>query len=188
MFDVRPMTTGNSVACGPTSLRMLLDHYGIDVPLDQLVEECDLKVEGCTAADLLRVGRAHGLDMTAWRMDAEELVRQDRPAIVYWRHCHWCVVCGMDDDGRVGICNPSRGFYRMAEGTFASLYSGVCLANGEPLWRGASANVAAGELFEHDGTLYRALTAIARGERIAEGTNAARVDLADELNAINSEE
>lgn len=197
MFDVNPMTSPRELDCGPTCLKMLLAYYGIDVPLDQLVEECGLDLTGATGADLLRVGRLHGLDMQAYSMDADELVRQDRPAIVNWKHNHWCVFAGTDDAGRVSVCNPDRGRFRMSFGTFAALATGLedhpgqCVAifNGEPvdLIAAAPDNIPAGTVFELGGTLYRALAAIARGEAVT-SANATPTSVADEINTINESE
>jgi hypothetical protein len=196
MFDVQPITSPKQLDCGPTCLQMLLAYYGVEVDLDTLIKECNVTVAGCTGADLLRAGRLHGLDMQCWSMDADELVRQDRPAIVNWRCNHWCVFCGRDEDGRVSVCNPDRGRYRMSEGTFASLFSGladhpgqgVAITNGEPKWLGVSGNIPAGTYFEADGRWYRALRAIARGEEVAEGINAQAADLAEIINTISDKE
>ena len=132
MFDVLPVTSPQHNDCGPTCMKMLLTYYNIDVDLDQLIEECNCKITGCTGKDLLECGRKHDLDMTAWKMDAEEVIRQDRPSIIWWKYCHWCVCCGMDDQGKVVICNPDIGRYRMAADTFKGWYSGVALFNGTP--------------------------------------------------------
>jgi len=134
VYDVKPITSGKTVDCGPTCLAMLLDYYGMQVPLDQLTRECNTCLIGCTAKDLLRVGRAHGLreDFSAWKMDTDELIRQDRPAIIWWMYAHWCVFCGRDDAENVVICNPDMGRYRMRPDTFNSFYAGVALFNGEP--------------------------------------------------------
>lgn len=132
MYDVNPVTSKNQVDCGATCMKMLLAYYGEEASLDDLIAECNTRLIGCSAADLMRVGKAHGLDMMAYQMDAAELVRQDRPAIVWWKYNHWVVCCGMDDAGNVVICNPDRGRYRMSEGTFVSFYTGVALFNGEP--------------------------------------------------------
>lgn len=133
MYDVTPVTTGLSTACGAACMRMLLLYYGTDVDLDTLIDELNVRLIGCSGADLMRVGRAHGLDMTAWRMDADELIRQDRPAIVHWRYQHWVVFCGTDGSGNVVIANPSRGRYGIDAESFATLYSGVALFDGEPV-------------------------------------------------------
>lgn len=132
MFDVLPVTSEKELDCGPTCLKMLLSYYGEDVNLEDLIEECNTRFIGCSAKDLMRVGKAHGLDMKAYQMDAEETIRQDRPSIVWWKYSHWCVCCGMDEAGNVVICNPDRGRYRMSQGIFKSFYSGVALFNGEP--------------------------------------------------------
>lgn len=197
MFDVIPITSPKELDCGPTCLKMLLAYYGIEVELDQLIEECGITVAGATGADLMRVGRLHGLDMQCYSIDAAELVRQDRPAIVNWKHNHWCVFAGRDEDGRVAVCNPDRGRYRMSEGTFTSLTTGleeypgqiIGIFNGEPhdATLVAPDNIQAGAVFELGGTYYRALANIARGEAIT-GTNAAPTSVADEINHINESE
>ena len=131
MFDVNVVTSEKEFDCGPTCLKMLLDYYGITVELDELIRECNVKYTGCSAGDLMRAGKTHGLDMKAFKMDAEEVIRQDRPSIVWWKYSHFCVCCGMDDE-KVVIINPDRGRYHMSQGTFKSFYSGVALFNGEP--------------------------------------------------------
>jgi len=132
MFDVLPVTSPAEVDCGPTCLKMLLAYYGEEISLEDLIVECNTRLIGCSAKDLLRVGKAHSLDMKAYSMDADELIRQDRPSIVWWKYNHWCVCCGTDDTGNVVICNPDRGRYRMSQGLFTAFYSGVALFNGEP--------------------------------------------------------
>ena len=132
MYDVTPYTSGKSTACGPTCLKMLLEYYGVTVDLDQLIEECGVAVDGCSAADLNRVGRAHGLDMKTFKMTPDELIRQDRPAIVWWKYYHFLVFCGQSAEGDIVLCNPSMGRYTIDKGTFAALYSGISLWNGSP--------------------------------------------------------
>ena len=132
MYDVIPETSPKPNDCGPTCLKMLLAYCGIDVPLETLVAECDCKINGCTGKDINRVGRAHGLDITSWQMDADEVIRQDRPSIVWWKYCHFVVCCGTDEMGKVVICNPDMGRYRMTQDTFKCWYSGVAFFNGEP--------------------------------------------------------
>lgn len=196
MFDVTPITSPKELDCGPTCLKMLLSYYGIEVELDQLIEECGITVAGATGADLMRVARLHGLDAQCYSMDAAELVRQDRPAIVSWKHNHWCVFAGRDVDDRVAICNPDRGRYRMSEGTFASLATGIekypgqviGIFNGEPAYLGIEANIEAGKLFSYEGKLYRAIIAIARGEQVIEGVNAQLVGVTQVMNDLENKE
>ena len=132
MFDVKPITSPKQVDCGATCLAMLLDYYALPWDLNELIVECDTKIYGCTAKDVLRVGRNHGLDMKAYQTDVDGVINADRPAIIWWRYNHFCVCCGTDENGQVVICNPDKGRYRMSKGIFASLYSGVALFNGTP--------------------------------------------------------
>lgn len=132
MYDVKPITSPKNYDCGPTCLKMLLDYYGIEVDLDTLIKECNVRIIGCSAKDINVAGRKHGLDMQAWDIPANEVVRVDRPSIVWWRFDHFAVCCGMDDEGKVVICNPDMGRYRMSEGTFKAFYSGIALFNGAP--------------------------------------------------------
>lgn len=132
MYDVELVTSKGAIDCGAACMAMLLKYYGTDIPLDDLIEECGCKIGGCTGSDLMRVGRAHDLDMKAFRMDADELRLQDRPGIIWWSYNHWVIMCGMDDNGNVVIANPSRGRYGIDQESFSKLYTGVCLFNGEP--------------------------------------------------------
>lgn len=132
VYDVTPITSPKRFDCGATCLQMLLDYYGTKVDLDVLTEELNTRLVGCSAKDLLRVGRLHGLDMKAWKEAAEDVLTQDRPSIVWWKYCHWIVVCGVDDDGKVVICNPDKGRYRLSKSNFAVMYTGICLTNGTP--------------------------------------------------------
>lgn len=132
MYDVRPYTSDKSTDCGATCMKMLLGYYGVEADLNALIRECNTRLIGCSAGDLKRVGNAHGLDMYTYQMDADEVARQDRPSIIWWKYSHWCVCCGLDDAGNVVICNPDRGRFPLDAGTFAAMYTGVALFNGEP--------------------------------------------------------
>lgn len=135
MYDIELVTTDKATVCGAASLKMLLKYYGHDVDLDTLIEACGVGVGGCTAKDLLRVGRAYGLgnDFAAWQEDAADVLRQDRPAILWWRYNHFVVYAGNNAEGEPVICNPSRGKYPIDAGTFKTLFSGVALCVGRPM-------------------------------------------------------
>lgn len=133
MFDVKPITSKSYVDCGPTCLTMLLRYYGVDADQAEITEECCVNLSGCTAADIIRVGKANGLDdMKAFSMDAEELIRQDRPAIVWYKFSHFVIMAGQDDHGNVVICQPSSGRFPLDTESFSKMYSGVAIFNGDP--------------------------------------------------------
>lgn len=132
MYNVIPITSKITVDCGATCLQMMLKYYDIDVDLKTLIEECETTPVGCTAGGIKRAGEKHGLDIHAYNMSADELIKQDRPAIIHWRSNHFCVFCGMNEEGKVVICNPDRGRYPLHVKSFANFYCGVALFNGVP--------------------------------------------------------
>lgn len=132
MFDVKPITSERATDCGATCLKMLLDYYGIEADINQLIIDCNTRLIGCTATDVMRAGKLHSLDMKAYKTDVDGILNVDRPAIIWWKKKHFCIFCGIDDEGRIVICNPDRGRYRMSKSLFRSWYSGVALFNGIP--------------------------------------------------------
>lgn len=113
----------------PVTIRL---RNGEDVDLDQLIEECNTKITGCTAKELVDAGRLHELNLKAYKTDLDGILSADRPAIIWWKYSHWCVYCGLNDEGKVVICNPDRGRYSMSKGIFKMFYTDVALFNGEP--------------------------------------------------------
>ena len=133
MFEMDFVSQSRATCCGPASLKMLLGWHGREASLDALIEECHISVDGCTAKDLIRVGQAHGLsDLHAYKADAASVMRQDRPAILYWRGNHFLVYGGLNEKNEPVLYNPGRGVYPIDRGTFSVLYSGVMLSNGKP--------------------------------------------------------
>lgn len=132
MYDVTPITTAHETACGPACLKMLMDYYGHVVPLDDLIRECSVKVIGVTMKDLKRVGNAHGMDMVAFKTDADDVLKLDRPAIIHWRYTHWVVFCGLNDEGDPVICNPASGRYSIPVDYFNVYFTDYMLTNGIP--------------------------------------------------------
>ena len=184
MYDVIPIITPHATACGPTCLAMLLGYYGIDVPPDDLIRECGVTVAGCTAKDLLRVGRAHGLDMKTYKETAEDAMSMDRPAILWWRYTHFVVFCGLSEKDEPVICNPSSGRFPISREAFARCFSGIALTNGDTgdFVPAAEQDVEAGQVFSLGTVTYRAMRPIARGEKLIAGNSVEIVNLIDLLN------
>jgi len=190
MYDVKPVTTEHSTSCGPACLKMLLDYYGKESTLEDLIAECGVGVAGCKATDVLRVGRKYGLDMTSWQMDPESALTVDRPVILWWRYQHFVVFCGLNDKGEPVICNPSSGRFPISRATFDQAFSGVALCNGTPedYVPRSDKNYAKDEVFKYSNETYIALRPISHGERIAEGWNCKTYSIVDAMNAKKKED
>lgn len=189
MYDVKPVTTAHNTACGPACLKMMLDYYGQNAELEQLIQECNVGVAGCGANDILRVGREHGLSMTSWKMDTEGILTADRPAILWWRFQHFVVFCGLNDKGEPVICNPSSGRYPISRDTFARAFSGIAMTNGEcgDFVPRAEKNYTKGECFARNGELFKAIAPIAKGAMLTLNTNCIITSVEKELAALNQE-
>ena len=131
MFDVTPIPSMNRYDCGLTCLAMLLNYYGLPYDQKELIEECGCDITGCNGRDMLRVGRAHGMDMKSYKTDVDGVVKADRPTIIWWQYDHFVLCCGEDENGQVVICNPNTGRFRISRGSFASFYTGIAFSNGE---------------------------------------------------------
>ena len=65
-------------------------------------------------------------------MDASDLVKQDRPAIIHWKGTHWVVFCGVNGQGEPVICNPSSGRFPLARASFDRFFDGFAYFSGDP--------------------------------------------------------
>lgn len=131
MYDVKPCTSRNSTDCGAACMVSFLGYYGETVTLEQMLKECNIGVSGCSGKDLLVAGRAHGLDMKAYKTSGRDVLTIDRPAICHWKYSHWIVFCGLNDDNKAVIMNPSRGRYAVDTDLFEAYFSGTIITNGE---------------------------------------------------------
>ena len=149
MFDVKPKVSNKPTDCGAVCMQMLLDYYGVEVTLEEMLRECNVTLSGCNGKDLLLCGRKYGLEMRAWAANTEDVVNIfDRPSIVWWKRNHWVVCCGLNEYGKVVICNPNKGRYSVSRALFEAFYDncyhvlrpeegvdfwgGVAISNGEP--------------------------------------------------------
>lgn len=136
MYDVKSVTSERPTDCGPTCLKMLLSYYGTEIDLLQLIEECGVGLTGCTGMDLKKVAKLHGMDLRGFECTGadieDDVIFADRPSICWWRYNHFIICCGADENGRVVICDPDRGRYRMSRALFRSWFSGIAFFNGKP--------------------------------------------------------
>lgn len=132
VYEMTPRTSPKPNDCGATCMQMLLEYYEQEVDLETLIKECNVGITGSSAKDLMQCGRLHELDMKCFKMDAEELIRQDRPGVVWWMYRHWVVFGGVNDAGRVVIYNPDLGRYTVSKSVFKSFYTEVSIWNGNP--------------------------------------------------------
>ena len=144
MFDVKATTSRAATNCGAACMVSFLAYYGIEKTIDEMRKELNTTISGCSGKDLRVCGGKYGLDMIVWGEGEEwegkgtglacdvDILDQDRPAICLWKYNHWIIFCGMDDNGKVVIMNPSRGRYSISQSLFRAFFSNVSVTNGIP--------------------------------------------------------
>lgn len=128
------MSQAEEADCGPVCLGIVLAYRGVRVSLATLRSACGVSRDGSTAADLVRVAVAHGLDARGVRIRtpaAPETVlgalrKLDLPAIVVLRGSHFVVVERVGDDD-VAINDPAHGRDVRSAAEFLAEFSGVAL-------------------------------------------------------------
>ncbi len=112
--------------CGAASLAMMLGHYGLYVPLEQMRGECGVGRDGASAAALLRAARARGMKAAGWRLTIDDLEKVQLPSIIYWNRNHWVVLEGRSKSGWY-INDPASGHRHVEHEEFIGSFSNVVL-------------------------------------------------------------
>ena len=112
--------------CGAACLASVLGYFGRSVSLEEMREACGVGRDGCSAADLVRAAREHGLEATGWKQDLEDLPNLPLPAILFWEFQHFVVLEGIGK-GRYFLNDPRRGRRVVDEDAFDRGFTGVAL-------------------------------------------------------------
>ena len=113
------------VECGAASLGMILAYYGRWLPLEQLRKDCGVSRDGCSARQLMQVGRDYGLEVQGYRVEPAAL-QPLAPAIIHWNFNHFLVFDGFR--GKKAYLNdPARGRVAVSREEFDKSFTGIVL-------------------------------------------------------------
>ncbi len=114
--------------CGPAALKMILEHYGVSLSLDECRREVGLKSGGTSMLRLLEIAERHGIRARGMRYDLNHLEEIPIPLIAYLRIGHFVVVEEIDCKARQFIVkDPALGRLRLSADEFAGLWRGESL-------------------------------------------------------------
>jgi NHLM bacteriocin system ABC transporter peptidase/ATP-binding protein len=115
-----------AVECGAASLGILLRHYGLWLPLEQLRVDCGVTRDGSKASNLLKAARRIGLDSRGIRCEIDALLKLEPPAILFWNFNHFLVFEGVSE-GKVCLNDPATGPRRVSVEELEASFTGVVL-------------------------------------------------------------
>jgi len=113
--------------CGAVSLQMVLEYYGVIIPLEQMRDECQVSRDGSTAVALLKTARKYGFEAKGFRIGVlDDILKYQMPAIIFWNYNHFLVCLGRK--GRNWILNdPTYGRCEATQEELEQYFSGILL-------------------------------------------------------------
>ena len=112
--------------CGAASLAMVLAHYGLWLPLEQLRKECGVNRDGSKASNVLRAARKLGCEAAGYRVMADDLRGEEFPLIIHWEFNHFVVLEGIRGE-TVYLNDPAVGRRTVTWKDFKGSYTGIAL-------------------------------------------------------------
>jgi ABC-type bacteriocin/lantibiotic exporter with double-glycine peptidase domain len=117
----------STMDCGPTALKMVLDHFGIQSSLNELSSLAHQTTRGTSMLTLKGIAERKGLHVEGWHFTFDDFQKAPLPALVWVHRAHFVVVTHISADGRVEALDPSLGHLRYSRSDFQKIWGGDTL-------------------------------------------------------------
>jgi hypothetical protein len=98
-----------AVECGAAALSMIMAHYGLWAPLEEVRVQCGVSRDGSKASNVLKAARNYGFEAKGFKMsELDKLYEQELPCILFWNFNHFVVLDGYKN-GEVFLNDPAQG-------------------------------------------------------------------------------
>ena len=112
--------------CGAASLGMIMQYYGVYIPLENLRVDTGVSRDGCKASKILQGARKHFFETCGYRMSEEALFETKPPCIIHWNYNHFLVYEGKKGK-YVYLNDPAQGPRKVTIEEFAKSFTGIVL-------------------------------------------------------------
>ncbi len=112
--------------CGPASLAMVYDAFGIEAGQREIERSIEMTGNGTTMLELLHHAERNGLSAKGLKLTMEEFRRNQFPAILFVHNDHFAVADSVHE-GEVYLRDPAIGRLKLSEKSLARIWHGEAL-------------------------------------------------------------
>ena len=116
-----------AVECGAASLGVILSHFGLIRPLEELRIQCGVSRDGSNALNIVKAARLYNMTARGFRSSSEDLAKERMPLIIHWNFNHFLVLEGFKG-GLAYLNDPASGHRKVPMDEFKSSFTGVALS------------------------------------------------------------
>jgi ATP-binding cassette subfamily B protein len=112
----------DQMSCGPTCLKMVCSHYGLEISISELNEISDLSKIGTSIFELANTGKKLGFNSLSVEIDFNILSSEvNFPCILHWKNNHFVVLYKITKK-YCFIADPAHGLVKLTHKEFKSFW------------------------------------------------------------------